>query len=318
MYKNTKAKKKVQFFTAIAAGLHLINTMISRQSSKGMLSSEKGQFFQTKQGKMFYRISGTGEKPLLLIHNASPIDCSYEWHYLEEELKKDFCIYTIDLLGCGLSDKPSIEYTNYLYSLQINDFIHTIIQKPVHVCSSGISSSFAVMAAVSDPSLYLSLTMINPVKLHTLQKTVQKNASRIRVLFGLPIIGTTIYHIAESRSEIEYQLKENYFYNPFLVQQSTFDALYESAHRDHGKGKNILASQKGGYLYWNIVPFLPRLDLPVYLLYGQYAEKEDIVVQEYASMIRQADTFCISNAKWMPHLEDAKAAGTWISEKLLS
>ena len=47
---------------------------------------------------------GSG-KPLLLIHDLDPSSSAYEWNQLEQQLAKDFTVYSIDLPGCGRSDK---------------------------------------------------------------------------------------------------------------------------------------------------------------------------------------------------------------------
>ena len=51
----------------------------------------------------------------------------YEWSKIEDELAIDHTVYTVDLLGCGRSDKSSITYTNFVYVQMISDFIKKII-----------------------------------------------------------------------------------------------------------------------------------------------------------------------------------------------
>ena len=42
-----------------------------------------------------------------------------EWTKVAKKLAKNNTVYTIDLLGCGRSDKPSIQYTSYLYVYEL-------------------------------------------------------------------------------------------------------------------------------------------------------------------------------------------------------
>ena len=79
---------------------------------------------------------------LLLIHDVSPCCSTDEWKYLCDALAVDHTVYSIDLLGCGCSDRPKITYTNFLYVQLITDFIHNVIKKKTDVITSGLSGSF--------------------------------------------------------------------------------------------------------------------------------------------------------------------------------
>ena len=71
---------------------------------------------------------GTGS-PILLIHDALPGASGYEWSKIEDELAVDHTVYTVDLLGCGRSDKPSITYTNFVYVQMICDLSGKLSEK---------------------------------------------------------------------------------------------------------------------------------------------------------------------------------------------
>ena len=56
--------------------------------------------------RMFTRTAVTpGRPPLLLIHGYPT--ASYDWHHLWHPLAERYSLYTLDLLGFGLSDKPA-------------------------------------------------------------------------------------------------------------------------------------------------------------------------------------------------------------------
>src|SRR5579885_1802242 len=60
-----------------------------------------------KYGDMFYEVKGAREaKPLLLIHSFGPGASSYEWRKNIDALSEQFRVYSLDLLGFGLSDHP--------------------------------------------------------------------------------------------------------------------------------------------------------------------------------------------------------------------
>ena len=112
---------------------------------KENLSSHPGHYNDWKHGRIYYTKTGSGA-PLLLIHDLHPASSSYEWSRMMKKLEKTNTVYTIDLLGCGRSDKPNITYTNYLYVQLMNEFISNVINEKTDVIATGDSLSFVVMA----------------------------------------------------------------------------------------------------------------------------------------------------------------------------
>ncbi|MBQ7371323.1 MAG: alpha/beta hydrolase [Blautia sp.] len=305
-------RKAVVFNAAMLGGMHAINLAISSGSVKGLLRSDKGSFFESRHGKLYYQVSGKGTSPILFLHNADSSGSAYEWFYLSKELSDRYRIYAIDLPGCGRSEKQPIQYTNYMIALMLNDFIRQVIGSPVHICGVGLSGSFAVTAASLDPSFYSRITMINPVSMKRLQSGLSEHAKALRFLLSLPVIGTTIYHLVMSRSATEYSLKEECFFNPFLVQQSTMDAFYEGSHTDYGKGRYFLASLNGGYLYWDISSAFSKLTIPVTILYGQEYKNASSIALEYARCNANVSIHAIQKTKLLPHLENPQAVAVFL------
>src|ERR1051326_8261059 len=87
-----------------------------------------------KYGDMFYEVKGARDaKPLLLIHGFGPGASSYEWRKNVDALAQQFRVYTLDLLGYGLSDRPNIDYTAETFTDLISDFLKEVIGKPTVV-----------------------------------------------------------------------------------------------------------------------------------------------------------------------------------------
>ena len=138
-------KHKFLTFAALMTGatvtVHLINrTVAAAAQLKQMLHIFDDNYFEWRFGNIYYTKKGTGS-PILLIHDALPGASGYEWSKIEDELAVDHTVYTVDLLGCGRSDKPSITYTNFVYVQMICDFIRKIIGEKTDVIASGFSSS---------------------------------------------------------------------------------------------------------------------------------------------------------------------------------
>ena len=140
---NKSMKKNIRHFfllTALAAGtIHFVNRFIDLTASmKNILKTENGNFFDWKNGKIYYTKHGSGT-PVLLIHDLSPLSSSYEWCRFAKKLEKQHNVYTIDLLGCGRSEKPYLTYTNYLYVQLITDFVKEVIKDTPTVIATGSS-----------------------------------------------------------------------------------------------------------------------------------------------------------------------------------
>ena len=112
-------------------GIYVYNRFIEKTATKhNLLSDLSGEYYTWKHGKIYYTKSGNGS-PLLLIHDINSSASSEEWKKIIHRFEKNHTVYTLDLLGCGRSDKPAIEYTNYLYVQLLKDFIKDIIQESI-------------------------------------------------------------------------------------------------------------------------------------------------------------------------------------------
>ena len=128
--KDTKHKiLTLAALTTIAAGvIHLTNRVIVASSQlKEMLDFSNHNYYNWRFGKIYYTKKGKGS-PLLLIHDTMPGASGYEWSRVEDQLAQEHTVYTLDLLGCGRSEKAGITYTNFLFVQIICDFIKNVIK----------------------------------------------------------------------------------------------------------------------------------------------------------------------------------------------
>src|SRR6266852_2222459 len=101
-----------------------------------------------KYGDMFYEVKGARDaKPLLLIHSFGPGASSYEWRKNVDALSEQFRVYTLDLLGFGLSDRPGIDYTDETFTDLISDFLKEAIGKPAVVVAHGLTCAYVIADA---------------------------------------------------------------------------------------------------------------------------------------------------------------------------
>jgi pimeloyl-ACP methyl ester carboxylesterase len=285
------------------AGIHMINKFIIEKADMKKLSdSATGHFYETRNGNVFYTKRGTGT-PLILIHNLDPISSSYEWCRIVKKLQKNHTVYTIDLLGCGLSEKPYLTYTNYMYVQILNDFIKDILSEKPDVVVTNRSVAIAILAENMNPGLIKHIIAINPPAIGAIEKTDSKISEYKKVVLELPIVGTLIYNILTSQRSISYTLRTKMFNRQQLVSSRMIDAYYESAHKSSCNGRYLMASIAAGYIDNNISHALKKLDIPLSIIESRTSTASTAISRAYANGNPSINTTFISNAGLLPQLE---------------
>lgn len=286
-----------------AAATAVINKCIKLSAtSKNLLSDTKAHCYKWRFGNIHYTKTGSG-KPLLLIHHLSEHGSGYEWNQMINNLKDQYTVYTVDLLGCGRSEKPDLTYTNYLYVQMISDFIKSEIGHRTNVIASGSSSSLAVMACNNAPELFDQIMLINPDSLLMCSQIPNKHSKVYKFILDLPIIGTLLYHIATSKQAIKEEFSTHYFSNPYSVKNSLIDIYYESAHLGESP-KSLYASITCNYARCNIVNSLKKIDNSIYIVGGEDMENIDDMIREYQRYNPAIESSLIGNSKFLPQLEN--------------
>lgn len=151
-----KTRNKLLTLLILSAGAATATAFINKAikisaTSKNVLNDPKSLCYKWRLGNIHYTKSGNG-KPLLLIHDLTPASSGYEWTPLVNKLSENYTVYTIDLLGCGRSEKPNLTYTNYLYVQLLSDFIKSEIGHRTDVIATGASAALQSWHAEIVPS----------------------------------------------------------------------------------------------------------------------------------------------------------------------
>jgi pimeloyl-ACP methyl ester carboxylesterase len=289
--------------TLSTIAIHVINKIISASALlKNLLKEDTGNYYEWRFGQIYYTRQGNG-RPLLLIHDVTPHSNGQEWSKIITALSKNHTVYTLDLLGCGRSDKPKITYTNFLYVQLITDFVNKVIGEKTDVIASGLSGSFTIMTCSNDKEIFNKIMLINPEDLAILNQTPTKQSKIAKYLLEVPLIGTLIYNIITMKPNIELLFTENYLYNPFRMDHSFVDTYYESAHTKKGNGKYLLSSIMGKYIYCNIAHGLKNIDHSIFMVCGKGKEGIEEIIALYTSLNKAIEYEVISNTKQLPQLE---------------
>ncbi len=300
-------KKSTKFLlTAIGASVATIyayNRFIEETATKNNLLSDKdGEYYPWEHGNIFYTKKGTGS-PILLIHDADASASSMEWVKLISRLQKKHTVYCIDLLGCGRSDKPALEYTNYLYVQLISAFVKNVIQEKTTVVSTNMSASFVIMANHMDDTLFEKIIFINPVSLKQLDVIPDELSKFKKRIIELPFIGTFVYNMMNNSTRIDESFRTRYFSKPQLISSTLEDAYYESAHIGGSNGRFLYSSMLGNYLNNNISHALKKLSTPTLIIGCKEMKHYEHVLDDYHKLNPNLEIVRINNGCLYPQME---------------
>ncbi len=301
---NHQKAKTILFLTALAAGtIHVINRFqYTISTGKELLAFSDNRYYEWRFGKIRYRKKGTGT-PLLLLHDLTVGSSSYEFSKIFDELSKKHEVYSLDMLGYGLSDKPDITFTNYLYVQMITDFIKNVIGRKTDIVATGDSFPIAVMVCHNNTETTRKLVGINPQSLFRLNQIPSKRTKILKFLLDTPVLGTFIYNMQTSSTAFQKIFEEDYFYNHKNISEKDILAYVEAAHTPDYHSKHAYASYMGRYTNANIIHAVKELNNSIYFINGQ--KKNDItnINENYIYYNHAIESSFIPKTKQLPHLE---------------
>lgn len=299
-----KSTKCVLFTLGVSAtAIYTYNKFIEKTASeKNLLSDKDGAYYEWKYGNVFYSKYGSGS-PVLLIHDANSAASSIEWNKVITKLAKNHTVYAIDLLGCGRSDKPALEYTNYLYVQMIQGFISDVIKEKVSIIASNISASFVIMANHIDDTLIEKIVLINPASLKQLD-TIPDDVSKAKKnIIQLPFVGTFVYNIMNNMQHIDESFRTRYVSKPQLISSSMEDVYYEAAHKNGSNGRFLYSSLLGNYVNNSITHAVKSISTPTLIIGSVEMKKYALALDDYHKVNENIDIVRITNGSLYPHME---------------
>lgn len=303
-------KKKILSFVnigiAITASVYCINKLLFLKSTRNeRLYSNNSSYYNWKFGKIHYTVHGTGT-PILLVHDLSCESSDYEWKSIIDSLAKNHMVYTLDLIGCGRSDKPKITYTNYLYVQLISDFIKKVVKHKVGIVATGLSSSVALMTCHMEPKLFDSIILVNPTDIVNLTKYPKSKNKFCKWVIELPIFGTLFYNIYYSDAIIKKRLRKSYFFDSNNVTKRNIQTFSEAAHLSGSSSKYLMSSIFSNYMNINICHALREINNPIQIFVGEHLPQREKVSTLYQELNPSIEVEIIPDSKLLPQLENAE------------
>jgi hypothetical protein len=99
--------------------------------------------------KIHYLESGTGKKPLVLIHGFG--DTSWMWTPLFDEFGGDFTVITPDMRGLGASSRPAAGYDKKTLAADIHELVRSLGYQKIGL--AGHDTGRRRQPAIRDPEI---------------------------------------------------------------------------------------------------------------------------------------------------------------------
>lgn len=298
-------KLLVRIFSIFSA-IYAINRLIFYFSTKHeKLFSKHGQYYKHKHGNIFYTKTGQGT-PLLLLHDLDCCSSEYEWHKVVQTFAKKYTVYTVDLLGCGRSDKPRITYTSYLYVQILTDFICNIIGEQPDVIATGNSVPITIMIEKFKKNTFSHMIFVNPVDFYNASKMPSKRDLYLKYLLELPIVGTFIYCCHTTSSTLWKRFYTKYLATSPSDTLSYLARYHEAAHLKGSASKYLFSSQVCNFLGCNVIDKYIDISTPTCVILGEFMEYQTDISDWSIFLNSNTEVAIIPNCKFLPQIEKSE------------
>ena len=296
-------------------GLAALNARLEKRG--GDLSNRLGgelRYYRWRGGDLAYAVAGEGE-PLLLVHGVYAGASSFEFRKNFGELSRSFRVYALDLLGCGLSERPRRRYGPGDVTSQVEDFAREEIGGPTHLVASSLSAALAIPALVRSPRLFKKAVVVCPTGYGSLGRPSGYLGDAIYALFLTPIFGEALYHTLVSRRGIRYYLGKVAYHDQGFVTEDVVEDYYRTSHQRGAK--YLPAAFVSGKLNLGLADYWPRVPHRTLICWGK--EARTAPVSQLEAFVRRnprSEPRVFEEAALLPHVERAETFNREVSEFL--
>jgi pimeloyl-ACP methyl ester carboxylesterase len=211
--------------------------------------------------------------PLLFLHNFGGGASAYEWSKIYPAFAGKYRILAPDLIGWGKSAHPVRDYKIQDYLTTILEFIHQTCNQPVTVIASSLTAAFSIRLAVSYSELFKGLFLVCPAGFNDFGEGAGRRLPLS--LINTPLVDNLIYALgAENEIAVRNFLQSFLFANPERVTQEMVNAYLTSAQQYQAKFAAL--SFLRGNLYFDLSLYIPQLQVPTVMLWGEKAQFTNI------------------------------------------
>jgi pimeloyl-ACP methyl ester carboxylesterase len=230
----------------------------------------------------------------------------YEFRRNFHELAKDFRVYALDLLGCGLSERPRRRYEPEDVAAQVEDFAREEMEAPAsYLIASSLSAALVVPAAVRSPRLFKKLVLVCPTGLGSLDRSSGLLGDSVYGLFRAPVIGDALYNTIVSRRGLRYYLGNVAYHDASSVTEELIEDYYRTSHQPGAK--HLSAAFVSGKLNLGLAGLWTRVPHKTLVAWGQEARTPPVSqAHQFVRRTPRAELKVFRDAALLPHDERAE------------
>lgn len=309
---NRKVLRGALALAGVVGVLAAVNGGLERSGERGMnrLGGEM-RYYRWRSGDLAYAVAGPERgQPVLLVHGIYAGASSFEFRKNFAELSEHFRVYALDLLGCGMSERPRRRYGPEDVTSQVEDFVREEIGDRTNLVASSLSGALCVPALVRSPRLFRRAVLICPTGYGSLDRPSGLLGDAVYGLFLAPVLGDTLYHAIVSRRGIRYYLERMAYADSALVTEELVEDYYRTG---HGRGaKHLPAAFVSGKLNLGVADLWPRVPQRTLVCWGQEAKTTPVAeLRRFLRSNPRAEPRVFRDAALLPHDE---RAGTFNEE----
>ncbi len=253
---------------------------------------------------------------ILLVHGIYAGASSFEFRKLAPSLARTNRVVAFDLLGCGLSELPDLDYSAEMFVELIVDAIGEFSDGPMTLLGSSLGAAFAIRAATRAPDRVKDLVLICPTGLGVLDRDPTPVQRAVSMLIRSPIAGESAFNGLASKPSLAWFLRNQSYADPASVTPEILDHYYAVTHQ--AGARFVPAQFVGGGLNINVANDLPFVEAPVLVLWGERASQTNALARayEYVRLAKNGELVTFKHSGLLPHEEEPEAAAAAIVDFL--
>ena len=289
---------------ATVAGIAIANRVyLTLSNINNHLPLGHAKYYASRFGNVYYTVCGEGS-PVLLIHDLLAEANGEEWVHAAEYLSRQHTVYTLDLPGCGRSDKPDMLYTQYVHDLLIQNFIRDVIGEKTDIVTAGRSIAVALMAGRIEGAQVGRVIAVNPPPLSLFEKGPAAKSRGLKYLLDSPVFGTFIYNAVHSRPFIRFRAGRILAKTKPGLSDRITNLRFHSAHYDYHQGRAFFASCITRYMNLDIRRALIRLEEPLTIVQGENSAHRAMILRQYNRYVPHLESYEVKGVSDLPHVEN--------------
>lgn len=298
-----KLFKFISFVSFVILTMEVCNRVILYLSNtKNTIKAIVNRKYKWRLADVEFSVHGSG-KPLLFIHDMTPGSSSLEWERVINKFAATNRVYVTDLPGFGISGKPAVTYTNYLYVSFIQDFIKNVIKEKTSVIASREAANTILMSAYNNSDLIDKIILINPASISSYKLIPTVESRRTKKLLSLPVVGTFIYLISMCKCSLKEKFCLTSPNSAAHINSELCRNYYFASHYSGKSARFYYASYIGNYVSFPIHHRLSAITNPILIINGENSKQSNLNTEEYISYNDGIQTEIIKNTSEFPHME---------------